>query len=387
MGRRATGTVEPRQNCIRLKFTHHGERLVETLDLKPTPANIKAAGTLLARIQAAITAGVYRREDFFETPGAPAAELTFGVYAEQWLETLTVDFGTFKHYKGAINNVWTPALGAKVLTRLLPSDIKKVVAARVQEVSGKTVNNDLIPLRGVLDSAVDDGLIPASPAVRIKNQKHQKPVPDPFTVEEMEAILAALKEREPVEVWAYFEFAFCTGLRPSELIVVKWGKVDWGRSQIRIDAARTYSREKGTKTSTIRDVDLTPRAVAALVAMKPISFMKGVDGPIFRNPATGQPWATDEYQRTTYFTPTLKRLGIRHRGAVQTRHTYATTALMGGVNPAYIARQMGHATTAMLFNVYSKWIDSADGGREAAKMAALHQPEKSPNCPQKAVND
>lgn len=387
MGRKATGTVEPRTNCIRLKFTVLGERQVETLDLKPTPANIKAAGLLLARIQGAITAGVYQRDDFFETQGAPVAEMTFGAYAEQWLETLTVDFGTLKHYRTAINNVWRPALGAKALTRLLPSDIKKVVAARVKEVSGKTVNNDLIPLRGVLESAVDDGLITASPAARIKNQKHQKPLPDPFTVDEMEQILAEMKARSPVEVWAYFEFAFCTGLRPSEQIIVRWSRVDWAKAQVRIDAAKTYSREKGTKTSTIRDVDLTPRALAALTAMKAKTFMKGVDGPIFTNPATGNPWANTEYQHSTHFAPTLKRLGIRHRAAVQTRHTYATTALMGGVNPAYIARQMGHATTAMLFNVYSKWIDSADRGREAAKMAELHTPEKSPNCPQKASND
>jgi integrase len=364
-----------------------GARQVEALDLAPTPANIKAAERLLGRIQAAIGAGIYRREDFFEGNDCAAAVPTFGEYAEQWLATLTVEHGTLKHYQASIRKVWIPALGDKLLPRLLPSDIKKVVADRDKVVSGKTINNDLIPLRQTLEAAVDDGLITASPAARIKNLKHQKPPPDPFTVAEMEAILADMKARAPKQVWAYFEFAFFTGLRPSELIAVKWGKVDWAASQVRIDTAKTYSREKDTKTNTVRDVDLSPRALTALIAMKEFTFMKEVDGPIFSNPATGKPWATDEYQRTTYFTPALKRLGIRHRGAVQTRHTFATTALMGGIYPAYIARQMGHATTAMLFNVYSKWIDSADGGREAAKMAALHQPELTPNCPKEGAND
>lgn len=387
MGRRPTGTVEPRASSIRLKFTHLGKRQVEALDLAPTPANIKAAERLLGRIQAAIGAGIYRREDFFESPGKPSANQTFGEYAEQWLATLTVEHGTRKHYQAAIRNVWIPALGDKLLPRVLPTDIKTVVASRSKVVTGKTVNNDLIPLRQALEAAVDDGLMVANPTAKIKNLKHQKPTPDPFTADEMEAILADLKERAPVEVWAYFEFAFLTGLRPSELIAVKWGKVDWARSQVRIDTAKTYSREKGTKTGTIRDVDLTPRALEALVAMKPFTFMKGLDSPIFANPATHQPWATDEYQRVTYFTPTLKRLGIRHRGAVQTRHTFATTNLMGGINPAYIARQMGHANTAMLFTVYSRWIDSADAGREAAKMAALHRPQLSPNCPNPVTSD
>jgi len=381
MGRRPTGTVEPRASSIRLKFTHLGKRQVEGLDLAPTPANIKAAERLLGRIQAAIGAGIYRREDFFESASKASAIQTFGQYAEQWLATLTVEHGTLKHYQAAIRNVWIPALGDKLLSRVLPSDIKTVIATRAKTVTGKTINNDLIPLRQALEAAVDDGLLAANPAAKIKNLKHQKPTPDPFTAEEMEAILADLKARAPAEVWAYFEFAFLTGLRPSEMIAVKWGKVDWARSQIRIDTAKTYGREKGTKTGTIRDVDLTPRALEALVAMKAFTFMKGLDCPIFANPATGLPWATDEYQRVTYFTPALKRLGIRHRGAVQTRHTFATTGLMGGINPAYIARQMGHANTAMLFTVYSRWIDSADGGREAAKMAALHRSETSPNCP------
>jgi len=360
---------------------------VEGLDLAPTPANIKAAERLLGRIQAAIGAGIYRREDFFESASKAPANQTFGDYAEKWLATLTVEHGTLKHYQAAIRNVWIPALGDKLLPRVLPTDIKTVLASRSKVVTGKTVNNDLIPLRQALEAAVDDGLMVVNPAAKIKNLKHQKPTPDPFTADEMEAILADLKERAPVQVWAYFEFAFLAGLRPSELIALKWGKVDWARSQVRIDTAKTYSREKGTKTGTIRDVDVTPRAMEALVAMKPFTFMKGLDSPIFANPATGQPWATDEYQRVTYFTPTLKRLGIRHRGAVQTRHTFATTNLMGGINPAYIARQMGHANTAMLFTVYSRWIDSADAGREAAKMAALHRPQSSPNCPNVVTGD
>jgi integrase len=345
---------------------------------------MKAANRLMARISGAMEAGVYRREDFFEAKanGKVTGRTPFKTFAKDWLATLTVEHGTFLHYQSSINKIWVPALGERAIEDVRQSHIKTVIAERAKSVSGKTINNDLVPLRAVLEAAVDDQLIANSPADKIKNLKHQKPTPDPFTVDEMERILADMKQRQPVEVWAYFEFAFCTGLRPSEQIIVKWGKVDWATNQLRIDAAKTYGREKGTKTSTIRDVDLTPRAVAALVAMKPATFMKGLDHPIFWNPDTKKIWASERNQREVYFTPTLKRLDIRLRGAVQTRHTYATTALMGGINPAYIARQMGHSTTAMLFQTYSKWIDSGDKGREAAKLAELYAPKQlSPNCP------
>jgi len=61
-------------------------------------------------------------------------------------------------------------------------------------------------------------------------------------------------------------------------------------------------------------------------------------------------------------------LGIRQRPAYNTRHTFATVALMASVDPSYIARQLGHANTAMLFKHDAKWIEGADPGAGAAKL-------------------
>jgi hypothetical protein len=41
-----------------------------------------------------------------------------------------------------------------------------------------------------------------------------------------------------------------------------------------------------------------------------------------------------------------------------------------GARPGYVARQLGHANTGMLFKVYSKWIDGSDNQRERAKLDA-----------------
>jgi integrase len=67
----------------------------------------------------------------------------------------------------------------------------------------------------------------------------------------------------------------------------------------------------------------------------------------------------------------LRRCKMRYRVPYQTRHTYATLALhLAGARPGYVARQLGHANTGMLFKVYSKWIDGADNQRERAKLDA-----------------
>ena len=59
-------------------------------------------------------------------------------------------------------------------------------------------------------------------------------------------------------------------------------------------------------------------------------------------------------QRVWY--PLLRHLGLRQRRPYQTRHTAATLWLAAGEAPEWIARQMGHTTTEMLFRVYSRYV-------------------------------
>lgn len=47
---------------------------------------------------------------------------------------------------------------------------------------------------------------------------------------------------------------------------------------------------------------------------------------------------------------------IRYRGMSQLRHTYASQALSAGANPVWLAKQLGHANTDMIFKHYAKWI-------------------------------
>lgn len=382
MGRRSTGTVEPLRASIRLKFTHLGARRVETLDLAPTPANLKAAARLLERIVGAIRAGVYRREDFFEGAGRHSSRQTFREYAAEWLETIVVAKSTYGSYQVALNASWLPAFGDEPLGQIRYSDVAKAISARSKVVSGKTINNHLIALRGVFSMAMKDGLISRDPTTGIENLSHQSPAPDPFDSGERDAILARLEARFDEQVWNYFVVAFDTGMRPSEQIALAWPDIDWKRRKAKVSKARVVGEDKGTKTNTAREVDLSDAALAALERQKAHTFMKRPDGPIFENPETGKPWNDLQVQRRRYFVPTLSALKIRHRDMYQTRHTFATLLLMGGVNPTYISKQLGHANTGMLFKVYGTWIEGADRGAEAAKANALLG-KSSTNCPRK----
>jgi integrase len=54
--------------------------------------------------------------------------------------------------------------------------------------------------------------------------------------------------------------------------------------------------------------------------------------------------------------PLLRHLGLKKRRPYQCRHTAATLWLAAGEAPEWIARQLGHTTTEMLFRVYSRYV-------------------------------
>ncbi|WPB58597.1 site-specific integrase [Xylophilus sp. GOD-11R] len=369
--------VEVRETSIRLFFVWQGKRCRETLTvggrpLGPTPANRKYAERVAAEIRDKIRIGTFNLADYFpDSPRAGQAGAMETVLADMcatWLKTKgRLATKTQNQYRNALD-VWMELLGGQTPMAKLTHG---VIAAKVGShpwASAKLLNNYLIPLRGVFKLAgreldLDD------PMEGIENSRHQQAVPDPLSPSEMESILRAMTKECDPRITAYFEFAFLTGLRPEELIELRWSDIDWNHETARVQRARTAGEVKALKTYAVRDVDLVGRAVQALQRMKPWTFVAGEE--IFQNPVTNRAFHDERSQRDHYWKPVLRRLGIRARRAYQTRHTYATNALSAGVNPSYVARQMGHANAKMLFTVYAKWIDGADRGREKAKMEAM----------------
>ena len=371
--------VEIRPSSIRLFFVWDGVRHKETLKvggkaMTPTKGNIEHARRVAVKIRQAISLDTFAIADYFphsKHAGAKSADkATFGEMCELYLATKgRLSKNSRNQYRNALE-VWKALLGAdKPIARMTHG----YVAGKVGETawaSAKLLNNYLIPLRGVFALAGRDLKLDDNPIDGIENSKHQASPPDPLTLTESAAIMRDMAKHYDERVVAYFAFAFATGCRPEELIAIRWADIDWNYRTVLVQRARTAGETKTVKTYQVRHVDLTLEAIAALQASKAFSFMRGVDAEIFQDPVTGEPWQNERSQRDQYWAPTLRRLGIRHRRAYQTRHTYATIALMGGVTPTYIARQMGHKNAQMLFTTYTKWIDGADGGRERAKLQA-----------------
>jgi integrase len=358
--------VQIRGNSIRIDFRYKGRRCRETLKLIPNKKNLTYAVGLRSEILRKIELGTFNYAEYFpDSPHAgQSSSPTFFEVAKTWIEGQShLALSTEKEYRSMLNRYWLPELGDIEIDKITTSKLLEVIA--LQKWSAKTRNNAIGPLKNVFMLAHQDGFIDSNPTARIRNAKVQKPEPDPLSLEEVDIVLDWM-QRTP-EWQNYFEFAFFSGLRTSELIALVWGDVDFRQRTVRVQRAKVRGETKETKTCTIRDVELSQRAITALERQKARTLLRNQE--IFLHPFTGESIVDDRPPRL-FWEAALKACGLRHRAAYQTRHTCISLWLMAGANPMWVARQAGHSTPQMTFNRYARWIARADAGLEMAKVEA-----------------
>lgn len=393
MGRRpTTGGVAPLgKNRIQLYFRYRLERCRPTLEMKPTPANLEYARRLVRDIEERIRHDRFDLAREFPTyrglarfghaPEASAPPKTFRQYGELWMQTKgQLSPSTIDGYKRILSAHWYRWFGDNAIGSILPSQ----VAGKLGELPGsrKTHNNVLDPGRQIFELAKGDGAIRQNPCDGIAFLELPEPEPDPFTREEADLILAKTAERWGEELRDYYEFAFFSGLRPSEQIEMRWDRdVDLRARSVRIQRARVENTVKDTKTYYNRTLELHSRAYAALERQFARTGLAGAYvwvSPFSGNGRKrGEPWL-DEHRQGEMFRAVVRLLKMRQRPAKNTRHTYATVLLMAGCKPSWCAAQLGHSVT-VFERRYAKWIPGADRGEELAKAEAFTNPGSIPS--------
>lgn len=337
------------RSSIQLDFVWQGKRYRERLRLSPTPPNLRYAARLKATIEHEIATRTFDFQKHFpesrrgRTLAGASIESAMTAYCDS-LEGSLEPETIYEYRKDAA--LIAGAFGAdKPLSTLTRADVRTWVAK--SSLSKKRLDNLLIPLRGAIRQAIEDGQLTANPLDQFKIKRASKPGEkiDPFTPAEITALSAG----ELGPLWAFWVW---TGLRTGELIGLHWGDVGDGR--IHVHRAVRVGREKAPKTkSGKRALDLLPAARAALAALQRGS------GPVFVNPNTSAGWYEDRALARA-FRKACKAAGVRYRYPYQLRHTFATWALSSGENPAWIAQYMGHADVMVLYRVYGKWMPALD---------------------------
>lgn len=352
---------------------YRGVRCRERVPLKPTAANLKRAEQHRAAILHAIAADNFNyRASFpesktaarFETATATPGELmTVGDYLDKWLDRqkLQRKASAYETYRKMVIGKLDPWFGKFKLSELKRRDVRERLEA--YPASNKTLSNIQSALRTAMADALDDELIEVNPLAGYTYRKNTGPKAedeiDPFDRDEQAAMLAAMTGQGR----NFAQFAFWTGMRTSELVALDWGDIDFIRGVVKVSRAITQHSDAPESTKTDagrREVKLLQLAIEALSAQRAHTYLKGQE--VFQNPRTLARWDGDAPIRKTFWTPALKKAGVRYRYPYQTRHTYASMMLSSGEHPMWVAQQMGHKDWSMIIRRYGRWMPDADSG-------------------------
>jgi len=381
--------IEFRGASLRIHVQWRGKRVRIKSHLDATkPAQVTQAIKLRQQMLREIRAGTFNPADYhaqamtrrIDGSDVPPAGTSFETITDEYLKGLSnLAHSTQQKYRQAAI-FWKKQFAGVTSGEITFLKVRSVVEEKAWE-SAKTRNNMLSVLRGVLQFAVDSKLLAENPAAALKNKKVQKPVPDPLNASELNQVLAFMGAEHPPAVTNYFEFMFFTGLRPEEAIALRVTDVfidsPGVMDCIHVSKAFTAGKEKPTKTHCVRDVLLNDRSKKAVLRQLELARAIGLEH-LFFNPNTRAAWGSEKFQRILYWYPALEACNIRRRVAYQTRHTFASLSLTAGVQPLWLADQMGHSTPKMVFDRYARWVRGHSNSQEHHKIEGMFGQQARP---------
>jgi integrase len=379
------GSVRVRKDngSLFIDFRIDGNRYREQTALLDNTANRKRLEKLLAKIEVDITNGTFEYQEYFpqsrnlqkfkrselasavsnsvsgkESASDRGTTPLFKEFAEVWFAEKEIEWRR-SHKEGVrddITKLLVPQFGAKEVGNITKAEIlafraqlaKVPARGKKTPLSSSRINKILNPLRQILCEAADRYDF-RTPFHNIKQLRVKKSDVDPFTIEEVKSIIATVRE----DFRNYLAVRFFTGMRTGEVDGLQWRYVDFDRRLILIRETFVRGEDEYTKTdASQRDIQMNQAVYDALKHQELSTrehskyvFCNRMGLPLDYKNVNNRVWK-----------PLLRHLGLKARRAYQCRHTAATLWLASGESPEWIARQLGHSNTEMLFRVYSRYV-------------------------------
>lgn len=386
------GSVNERGGLIFFDFRYQNHRCREYTKLQYTKGNRNKAQILLNRIEAEILLGTFdygkyfpnsklkdrfnaiaekkrQAQAYFSAPDSPS----FEEFALQWLSEMKIEW-SLRHYEdveGILDKYLLPTFGNKKISAInkgqilqFRSILAKVPGRKGSFLSPSRINHIMSPLRVILNEAADRYNFTSS-WKNIKALKIGRTEVDPFSLQEVDQFLKYV----PKEYQCYYITRFFTGMRTGEIDGLMWDNVDLINKTLTVAQSLSKGEVSTLKTEgSYRVIHLIDQVVDALKEHRKTAYIK--DKFVFTN-SKRKPLNYQVVSRSVWY-PTLAKAKLRPRNPYQTRHSYATLLLASGESPEWIANQMGHTTTTMLFRVYSRYVPNLtrkDGSAFASFLA------------------
>lgn len=305
---------------------------------------------------------LYRDVDLTED-----CRMTLGEWLDKWLDEymiFTIRESTLDSYRAMVKNQVKPFIGSKQISSLTTADmqkfynkIKKEGRVREHPIHGKTLADSMV--RGVhmmlheaLDVAVRERLLVKNPTNGTTVPKCNYPEKQILGDSQLDTFLEAIKGEEYWDTFFYVEVM--TGLRRGEICGLKWQDINFEENKLQVK--RSVSVKKGggvsigeTKTETgVRSILMPPSVAEVLQNCKQRAITEWVF-PNFMHPEQPISPAT-AYRKLKII---LKHAGLPLIRFHDLRHTFATHATHGGVDPKTLAGILGHTNASFTLDTYT----------------------------------
>lgn len=293
------------------------------------------AETWLALRRSEVARGVWM-------PPQARRALTFGDYAESWLNERPLKPRTKAHYRSLLDNRLLPAFGDVALKAVSPTLVRKWYAD--MGASRPTIRAHAYSLlRTILTTAVHDEHLAVNPChVRGAGSVQRAHKIRPLSLVELEALVGAM----PAKYRAMTLLAAWCGLRFGELVELRRKDIDLKagvlhvrRGVVRVDGKAVVGTPKST--AGVRDVAVPPHLLPMLAEHLTERVEGKRDSLLFPAASGGHLSPSTLYwsfhvARDKAGRPDLRWHDLRHTGAVLAASTGATLAELMG--------RLGHST-------------------------------------------
>lgn len=304
---------------------------------------------------------------------------TVGEWLTHWVENIaapSVRENTLAGYRVAVNTHLIPGVGAHRLDRLEPEHLERLYAKMIRAGSAPgTAHQAHRTIRTALGEAERRGRVTRNVAALAKAPRRDELEVEPYTVEEVQALLRAASARRNSARWA---IALALGLRQGEVLGLRWSDVDLDKGTLWVRRGRLRPRyEHGCGGGCGKSAGYCPQRVLArpetddtksragrrvigLPAELVTLLEQHRDEQEKERITAAQLWRESGYVFTTergepvnpntdyhHWKRLLADAGIRDGRLHDARHTAATVLLILGVPERAVMGLMGWSTTAM----------------------------------------
>ena len=353
---------------------------------KRSARTLAEARDLKATLTADVKRGEYRA----------LSKVTFGEYAKEWGESYTGRTAkglrpqTLADYRALLERDAVPFFGRMQLAVIEPRDVKRFASELTSRgLALGSVRKVLAPVRVLLATAFEDGLIRSNPAVGVRVSRPVQVEDDEQAKALSEEELRAVLTQVPVEWRLFFEFLSHTGLRIGEAIALTWADVDFGRRRIQVHRRFYRGRYDAPKSKYGRRA--IPLSESLSRALWRHRGTHADDALVFET--VGGKRIEPSNLMSRVLKPAAVEAGLGHwvntkgRRRAETwvgfhtfRHTCATILFRHGLNAKQVQMWLGHHSPAFTLSTYVHLLpdDLPDAGfLDTLTRSGVAQPQPS----------